>query len=442
MQQQQSLSASRASYLIETEQKNNGFITQPRTNDTYADQVNKIGQQTEGQQNYHIDKAIPPAFAEHQNYAEMPKQVEFKNLVSNILNSRDIKKKSDEQLEFDRRKNMQKSNKYERWKGYLMLEENKAVISDCFWVAICKYKVQKAQKLKKKEEESLYPPSDWNFKEDQYDDIVNQLLDRVARNYVNLLLSIEDQLDQDIFFKTYFDIVAQAVLYAFFYAFPKSRREFDNDLKRDLVAWFSEEFTGIPILNSEKQYWSKWNLYLLGQGNILKPKEKQNYSKDGDEVTQKKQSSYLPSIPLKGITNKRNKRNHMNIRFSPIVERYLKSYKYKTRNTIQKFKMKFTEYDRNQQKIDKHFKEYEDLAKGIKNHCNGLQKENNEQRQHLQQEIKKYKQETIKHHRRLEKRKEEELERGCHEYANYLVSMLNAGLSNANLGITNQKNVY
>lgn len=57
--------------------------------------------------------------------------------------------------------------------------------------------------------------------------------------------------------------MAQAVLYAFFYAFPKSRREFDNELKRDLIAWFSEEFTGIPILNSEK-YWSKWNLYLLG----------------------------------------------------------------------------------------------------------------------------------------------------------------------------------
>ncbi len=38
------------------------------------------------------------------------------------------------------------------------------------------------------------------------------------------------------------------------------------------------------------------------------------------------------------------------------------------------------------------------------------------------------KQETNKHQKRLEKRKAEELERGAHEYANYLVSMLNSGL--------------
>lgn len=42
-------------------------------------------------------------------------------------------------------------------------------------------------------------------------------------------------------------------------------------------------------------------------------------------------------------------------------------------------------------------------------------------------EIKEFKRETVKHQRRLEKRKAEELERGAHEYANYLVSMLNSG---------------
>ena len=39
------------------------------------------------------------------------------------------------------------------------------------------------------------------------------------------------------------------------------------------------------------------------------------------------------------------------------------------------------------------------------------------------------KKETVKHQRRLEKRKIEELEKGAHEYANYLVSMLNSGKS-------------
>ena len=55
----------------------------------------------------------------------------------------------------------------------------------------------------------------------------------------------------------------------------------------------------------------------------------------------------------------------------------------------------------------------------------------------MERDIKNFKQETVKHHRRLEKRKAEELERGAHEYANYLVSMLNAGLSMANLGVNN-----
>ena len=35
--------------------------------------------------------------------------------------------------------------------------------------------------------------------------------------------------------------------------------------------------------------------------------------------------------------------------------------------------------------------------------------------------------ESKKHIRRLAKRRDEELEKGAHEYANYLVSMLNAG---------------
>ena len=60
-------------------------------------------------------------------------------------------------------------------------------------------------------------------------------------------------------------------------------------------------------------------------------------------------------------------------------------------------------------------------------------------------QIKEIKQETVNHHKRycylqisqrLEKRKAEELERGAHEYANYLVSMLNAGITVANLGVS------
>lgn len=84
---------------------------------------------------------------------------------------------------------------------------------------------------------------------------------------MNILLSIENKNDNNMFFKKYFDIIAQAVFYSFFYAFPKSRSEFGNELKSDLINEFSYIFTGIQITNSYK-YWSQWNLD-LGAGNIL-----------------------------------------------------------------------------------------------------------------------------------------------------------------------------
>jgi len=65
------------------------------------------------------------------------------------------------------------------------------------------------------------------------------LLDRIAKNYINMLLSIEDPVDNQSFFKRYFDIIAQAVFYSYFYAFPKSRSEFNDELKKDLINEFS-----------------------------------------------------------------------------------------------------------------------------------------------------------------------------------------------------------
>ena len=58
-----------------------------------------------------------------------------------------------------------------------------------------------------------------------------------------------------------------------------------------------------------------------------------------------------------------------------------------------------------------------------------------EEKTRFMNEIKEFKRETVKHQRRLEKRKAEELERGAHEYANYLVSMLNSGIFFINLFI-------
>jgi hypothetical protein len=62
--------------------------------------------------------------------------------------------------------------------------------------------------------------------------------------------------------------LAQAVFYSFFYAFPKSRIKFNDDLKKLLLDEFSYQFTGVRISNTHC-YMEKWCLD-LGAGNIFK----------------------------------------------------------------------------------------------------------------------------------------------------------------------------
>lgn len=99
--------------------------------------------------------------------------------------------------------------------------------------------------------------------------------------------------------------------------------------------------------------------------------------------------------------------------------------------------MKFTQYDVNKDAIEQKFKTYLDIADKIREKSDEMVAQNNASTKKMKEEIKKLKNETIKHHRRLEKRKQEELERGAHEYANYLVSMLDAGLARGNIGVIN-----
>jgi len=132
------------------------------------------------------------------------------------------------------------------------------------------------------------------------------------------------------------------------------------------------------------------------------------------------------------------------MKYSPIVDRYVKNYKYKTRNYLRAFKMKFTEYDKNQKlyifrviyknseffiSIEERFEKHLNTANMIMAKAKQMKKTAKDEKIKFMNEIKEFKRETVKHQRRLEKRKAEELERGAHEYANYLVSMLNSGLS-------------
>ena len=127
--------------------------------------------------------------------------------------------------------------------------ENKALVSDCFWFAICKF-----------------------FHAGCYERSEAELEKRIAKSYIGLFLSIPDKKENDVFFKEYFNTLAQSVFYSFFYAFPKSRAKFDNRLKEQLLTTFSKVFTGVEISN-KKYYYEKWTLD-LGTGNIFAKRPK------------------------------------------------------------------------------------------------------------------------------------------------------------------------
>lgn len=136
-------------------------------------------------------------------------------------------------------------------------------MSDCFWFAICKF-----------------------FHAGKYEYSECGLEKRIAKNYIGLFLSIEDKKENDLFFKEYFNTLAQSVFYSFFYAFPKSRVKFDNKLKEQLLTAFSRIFTGVEISN-KKHYYEKWTLD-LGTGNILARKPR-------NQEPQQEQKHALPT---------------------------------------------------------------------------------------------------------------------------------------------------
>ena len=102
--------------------------------------------------------------------------------------------------------------------------------------------------------------------------------------------------------------------------------------------------------------------------------------------------------------------------------------------------MKYTQVDKNEQAKEEKFAFYKEEAKRILDWSESQKAEDEAKKKILDADIRRLKGETINHHKRLDRRKAEELERGAHEYANYLVSMLNAGITMTSLGVV-KKNV-
>jgi len=287
--------------------------------------------------------------------------------------------------------------KLDAWRSYLKLPQNKYVLSDAFWYM--RYHIV------------LEPESQR---------VTEFLLGRMAKNYIDLFLSVSGSNKQS-FFKNYFNVLSQGVFYSFFYACPKSRDELNDKMKEVFLSQFSILFTGIEISNP-KDYFSNWYLD-LGAGNILK----------ADYESSEESTSKLPSLIFKDTIQLKVERTKQELRYSPIILTYLGTENYQTRNVVKGYQMNFSKISTDKEEVEKRFDEYREIAKKVNQDLKEFRIEDKIAKKEMKRELKKLREECWNHQRRLSRRRDEELEKGAHEYANYLVSMLNA--HSQNIGI-------
>ena len=150
-----------------------------------------------------------------------------------------------------------------RLKDFINRKENSEIFACCIWMVILEYN------LKNSGHSSNKP------KPRHLADLQVGLEKRIANAYIKLMKK-EDKALKRIIEKIYFDIAAHAVFYSLFYAFPKSRIDFDYPFRYFIFSMMSRFFTGLDISPVSKfsQHWNfvdDWYLD-LGTGNVLAKK--------------------------------------------------------------------------------------------------------------------------------------------------------------------------
>lgn len=105
---------------------------------------------------------------------------------------------------------------------------------------------------------------------------------------------------------------------------------------------------------------------------------------------------------------------------------------YKTRNYLKPNTMKLTPYDESQNEYEKRLENFNKVIEGATKMAKEFKDLIREDKlfKEMNDKIKAIKKKTLLHNKMLEEKRREEIEKGAYEYANYLVSMLNAGTNN------------
>jgi hypothetical protein len=188
-----------------------------------------------------------------------------------------------------------------------------ALVSDAFWYFIC----------------SVIKPNE------KYEAHNEFLLDRMAANYVSYTLVDHPDIEKkckNLFFDKFYNHLAQGVYHCLKTAFPKNRNMIETaDMKRKLLNSFSELFTGV-VIHSAK--FSKWDNKTSGQGLAGGVKS------DNARLNTQPDLS-LAEMQRKGLV--KSTRQKINMRYSPLVERYLLTHSYETMNNVKGRKMLLTQ---------------------------------------------------------------------------------------------------
>jgi hypothetical protein len=151
----------------------------------------------------------------------------------------------------------------------------------------------------------------------------------------------------------------------------------------------------------------------------------------GKGFRQKYAPTFKTAIPYESKENtviKNKKPKKQELKFSPLIQQYMSSKKIIHKNCAPSFKIKLTPYHSIMSDIEsknKMFNEkFNDAMKIAKYYENKLKR--NTLNKTLNKEINKIKFQALDNSRRLHKRKIEETKYGAHEYANYILSILNS----------------
>jgi hypothetical protein len=114
------------------------------------------------------------------------------------------------------------------------------------------------------------------------------------------------------------------------------------------------------------------------------------------------------------------------------MQRYLNLKNYKTKNYLKAATMRMTPYDSSQDLYEQKFQKYKGIIKNAVSMAKRFSKKIKDKTLNadMDKKIRMIKKESLLHNKMLEEKRKAEIEKGSYEYANYLVSMLNAGTNN------------